>query len=165
MPISTETTVKVADEVWIVTALLHREHPSRADFTVEEIVNRAKSEGINGTYRAGVYVHAQMHCVANLPPKPNRYRMLLETAPGRRRLFRFSDPYDKKREDSKIIPSAEDIPEKYHPLLMWYMNWNDSHTGKTRHFDALLALVGSGRDLWADEHADEYVRRLREDWE
>ena len=28
--------------------------------------------------------------------------------------------------------------------------------------DPLLALRGSGRELWADEHADEYVRRLRE---
>jgi hypothetical protein len=31
--------------------------------------------------------------------------------------------------------------------------------------DPLLALRGSGRDLWADEHADEYVRRLREGWD
>jgi hypothetical protein len=30
--------------------------------------------------------------------------------------------------------------------------------------DPLLALYGSGKILWADEHADEYVRRLREDW-
>lgn len=29
-------------------------------------------------------------------------------------------------------------------------------------FDPLLALRGSGRHIWADEHADEYVRRLRE---
>ena len=28
--------------------------------------------------------------------------------------------------------------------------------------DPLLALRGSGKDLWSDEHADEYVRRLRE---
>jgi hypothetical protein len=28
--------------------------------------------------------------------------------------------------------------------------------------DPLLALRGSGKDLWADEHADEHVRRLRE---
>jgi hypothetical protein len=28
----------------------------------------------------------------------------------------------------------------------------------------LLALRGSGKHLWADEHADEYVRRLREGW-
>lgn len=31
--------------------------------------------------------------------------------------------------------------------------------------DALLKLVGSGKNLWANEHADEYVRRLREYWE
>jgi len=27
--------------------------------------------------------------------------------------------------------------------------------------DPLLAAKGSGRELWRDEHADEYVRRLR----
>jgi hypothetical protein len=31
--------------------------------------------------------------------------------------------------------------------------------------DPLLALYGSGKGLWADEHADEYVRRLREGWD
>ncbi len=31
--------------------------------------------------------------------------------------------------------------------------------------DPLLQLYGSGKDLWADEHADEYVRRLREGWD
>ena len=31
--------------------------------------------------------------------------------------------------------------------------------------DPLLALYGSGKKLWADEHADEYVKRLREGWE
>jgi 5'-phosphate synthase pdxT subunit len=29
--------------------------------------------------------------------------------------------------------------------------------------DPLLNLAGSGKQLWADEHADEYVRRLRSD--
>ena len=29
--------------------------------------------------------------------------------------------------------------------------------------DPLLTLVGSGKELWHDEHADEYVRRLREE--
>jgi hypothetical protein len=28
--------------------------------------------------------------------------------------------------------------------------------------DPLLALIGSGKDIWADEHADEYVQRLRD---
>jgi hypothetical protein len=31
--------------------------------------------------------------------------------------------------------------------------------------DPLLSLKGSGRELWRDEHADEYVRRLREGWD
>jgi hypothetical protein len=31
-------------------------------------------------------------------------------------------------------------------------------------FDSLLQLRGSGRELWADEHADEYIARLRSDW-
>ena len=31
--------------------------------------------------------------------------------------------------------------------------------------DPLLELLGSGRDLWAGEHADAYIERLRELWE
>ena len=31
--------------------------------------------------------------------------------------------------------------------------------------DPLLSSRGSGKELWADEHADEYVRRLREGWD
>jgi len=28
--------------------------------------------------------------------------------------------------------------------------------------DPLLSLLGSGKHLWADEHADDYVQRLRQ---
>lgn len=31
--------------------------------------------------------------------------------------------------------------------------------------DPLLALRGSGRNRWADQHADDYVKSLREGWE
>jgi hypothetical protein len=31
--------------------------------------------------------------------------------------------------------------------------------------DPLLSLVGSGKDLWATEPADDYVQRLREGWQ
>jgi hypothetical protein len=30
--------------------------------------------------------------------------------------------------------------------------------------DPLLSGVAIAKDLWADEHADEYVARLRKDW-
>ena len=87
-------TVKVADEVWIATALLHRNHMDREDFSVREIVEQARSERVVGVpLRAGVQVHAYLHCVANKPPNPGRYRMLVETSKGRRRLYRPGDPW------------------------------------------------------------------------
>ncbi|PYP86666.1 MAG: hypothetical protein DMG65_18430 [Candidatus Angelobacter sp. Gp1-AA117] len=161
---STISDIKVADEVWIVTAMLHKEHPERPDFTVDEIVARAKQEGQNIPYRAGIYVHIVQHCVANRPPNPGRYRMLFETGPGRRRLFRKGDTYHPEREGSKITPRREDIPF-YDGLLNWYNDWSTRTTRATAELDPLLALRGSGKKLWADEHADEYVRRLREGWE
>jgi len=34
-----------------------------------------------------------------------------------------------------------------------------------RETDPLLALRGSGKHIWADEHADTYIARLREGWD
>ena len=160
-----EAEVKVADEVWIATALLHREHPESPDFTVDEIVERARKEGLHKPLRRGVYVHAIQHCVANRPPNPGRYRMLVETRPGRRRLFRAGDSYNPQREGAKITPESEDLPREYVGLLSWYRDWSAMAAGKAMKEDPLLALRGSGKHLWADEHADDYVRRLRENWE
>jgi hypothetical protein len=157
--------IKVADEVWLATALLHRENPSRSDFTLNEIVERAAKEGIIDEVRPGVYVHAALHCVANRPPNPGRYRMLYETRPKYRRLFRLGDSYDPQREGSKIIPDADEIPLRYADLLNWYENWSRSQGKRAGESDPLLALYGSGKKLWADEHADEYVARLRAGWE
>ena len=162
---SSETKIKVADEVWIAAALLHREHPEREDFMIEEISQRAKEEAGKSNLRPGVYVHIVQHCVANRPPNPGRYRMLFETTPGRRRLFRAGDPYDRAREGSKTTPAPEDIPAEYEGLLHWYRDWNKDDVEERIKNDPLLALRGSGKHIWADEHADEYVRRIREGWE
>ncbi len=165
MRVALSTDVKVADEVWIATALLHRENPERPDFAVDEIVDRAKREGLSKQFRKSVYVHAIQHCVANRAPNSGRYRMLVETAPGRRRLFRQGDSYHPQREGSKTTPEREDLPEERRNLLDWYREW-DQDTAEARiKNDPLLALYGSGKDLWADEHADQYVRRIREGWE
>ena len=95
-------TLKVADEVWIATALLHRENPKREDFSVSEIVARARRENITGELRPGVQVHAYLHCVANLPPKPGRYRMLYATGKSARRLFRQGDDFHPDRRAGKV---------------------------------------------------------------
>jgi hypothetical protein len=160
-----KTKIKVADEVWIATALLHRESPDRHDFSIEEITERARREDVEPAMRPGVYVHIIQHCVANRPPNPGRYRMLFETAPGRRRLFRTGDSYDPARKGSKTVPAREDIPQRYASLLDWYRDWDKDNVEDRIKFDPLLALRGSGKHIWADEHADEYIRRLREGWE
>lgn len=163
--VSSKLDLKVADEVWIATALLHRERPKAADFSAEEIVQRARTERLSSVLRPGVYVHVIQHCVANRPPNPGRYRMLFETSEGRRRLFREGDPYHPKREGAKITPAPEDIPAEYRPLIDWYREWSKRTSKGETQRDPLLAARGSGKHLWSNEHADEYVRRLREGWE
>lgn len=156
--------LKVADEVWLVTALLHREQADRIDFAVNEIVERAERELIVGHVRPGVRVHALLHCVANLAPNPARHRMLFATGKLTRRLYREGDPYHPSRK-GKIVPAREDVPAEYRDLLEWYHSEYASRKHGVPQEDPLLALRGSGRSLWSDEHADDYVRRLREGWE
>lgn len=157
--------IKVADEVWLITAFLHREQPANADFTIDEIMEQVELKGLTGKLRPGVYAHVVQHCVANRAPNSGRYRMLFETAPGRRRLFRMGDAYDPAREGAKIVPERNDIPSGYANLLDWYRDWSQDTVEARIKNDPLLALYGDGKDLWADEHADEYVRRIREGWE
>ena len=157
--------VKVADEVWIATALLHREHSQVTDFYIEEIVERARRERLHEPFRPGVYVHVVQHCVANRRPNPGRYRMLFETSEGRRRLFRTGDAYHPDRENGKIIPDPGDLPQRYEGLLAWYNDWSRNSRPDSDESDPLLRLRGTGAHLWADETPDEYVERLREGWE
>jgi hypothetical protein len=157
--------LKVADEAWIIAALLHREQPGKVDFSVEEIMQRAQKERLTERLRPGVYVHIIQHCVANRRPNPGRYRMLFETAPGRRRLFRLGDPYHPERQGGKVTPDRDDLHGQFGELLDWYREWSSSGIRAARESDPLLALRGSGKRLWANESADQYVRRLREGWE
>ena len=165
MTTTAKAQLKVADEVWIAAALLHREHPEAADFSIEEIVERVRKEGLHETMRPGIYVHVVQHCVANRPPNPGRYRMLFETAAGRRRLFRKGDPSHPDREGAKVTPRAEELPRKHAELLGWYEKWCDEANRSRVEDDPLLKLKGLGAHLWVDETPDEYVERLREGWE
>lgn len=165
MKAASEPQTKVADEVWIAAALLHREHPDREDFSIAEIVERARKEASALGLRGSVHVHVVQHCVANRRPNPGRYRMLLETGKSRRRLFRPGDPFHPAREGAKTAPAREDIPARYRDLIDWYNREHVRTSASSTRPDRLLALRGSGRAVWADERADDYVRRLREGWE
>ena len=160
-----ERTLRVADEVWVAAALLHYGQPEHEDFTVAEIVERAKHEALAGELRPGVYVHAIQHCVANRPANPGRYRMLVETGRNRRRLYRPGDPYDPSREAARHLPQRNDIPLKYRYLLDWYETTYAKRDRRRAAEDPLLELRGSGQETWAAEPADQYVTRLREGWQ
>ncbi len=155
--------IKLADEVWVATALLHREQPGREAFTPQEIRDRAEQEAAGTPLRPGFYPHVSQHCVANRAPNPGRYRMLYATGQGRR-LFRPGDPYDRRREGGKTVPRREDLPARYHYLLDWYhAEYAPAGRGPETP-DPILGLRGLGKEIWAGEEPDAYVRRLREGW-
>jgi hypothetical protein len=94
--------------------------------------------------------------------------MLFETSDGNLRLFRPGDLTHparlQLRKPSKILPRPQEIPQRYHYLLDWYANWSRKHPlPQAPNFDddPLIRLIGSGKHVWAEEHADEYVENLR----
>src|SRR5271154_1238242 len=149
--------LKIADEVWLAAAQLHRERPEVEDFPVEEIVRRAGRFEDPAAIRPGVYVHVIQHCVANRAPNPGKSRILFETSGGRRRLYRKTDPFHPARAGSKVTPEPEDIPVEYQKFLFWYEDWAERARESQAARDPLLRLSGSGKHLWADEPADAYV--------
>jgi hypothetical protein len=159
-----ETMVTVADEVWIATALLHREHPDQPDFAIRQIVDRAQAERVHPTLRPGVYVHVVQHCVANRAANPGRYRMLYETGSGRRRLFKPGDDWHPDRKGGRTQPAAERLPDRYRQLLEWFQA-AFSRSVADGGEDPILALRGLGREIWRGVDPDSYVADLRRGWE
>ena len=154
--------IRVADEVWIAAALLHRRYPDREDFTVGEIVRRARDERVTGAAepRPGVQSHAYLHCVANRAPNPGRYRMLVETRKGRRRLFRPGDPCHPLRASGKDVPDPREVPPAYRGLIDWYRRDYAGAGGGA--VDPILALRGAGKAVAVGEDPDAWVERLRQ---
>jgi hypothetical protein len=157
--------VKVADEVFVATALLHREHPESEDFTIGEIVDRAERENLFGELRPGVRVHVSLHCVANRPPNPGRYGMLYATSDRKRRLRLQGDDIHPDR-TGKIFPDPGDLPPQYHELIKWARErYGKGGSKPVRWLEGVFQMFGTGKDLWKGEDPDEYVRKLREGWE
>ena len=154
--------LKVADAVWVGTALLHEKYPKHERFTTDEIVDFVVQQRLTkGAYKS-IWQHVNQHCVANRKPQPNRVCMLFALGHGDRRLFRPGDRRDEGRAGAPTHPEWNDLPQQYQYLRHWYEEWVRAAEGTAS--DPLLDLVGTGTAIWKNEHADEYVARLRENW-
>ncbi len=155
-------------EVWIATALLTREQPGREDFLVEEILSRVARENIYGEVRPGIEVHARLHCCANKAPNPSTLRMLYATGRNTRRLYRNEDQAHPAR-TGRTMPSKEEVPEKYHELIDWWLSQacaTEQPPQRRKTFlEVMEELREAGRGVWSGENPDEYVKRLREVWD
>jgi hypothetical protein len=158
----------LADRIWFAVAMLHREFPERQDFSKEEIRNKLHASGLDaGLKRTSIHAHLKEHMVANAAPSSTKYRMLFETWPGHLRLFRPGDtphPLRQTGKPTKQMPKREEVSAEFHPLLDWYEDWigKQPPPGAVNYDDdPLIRLIGSGKHIWADEHADEYVENLR----
>ena len=86
--------------------------------------------------------------------------MLFETSKGQRRLFKPGDPFDPRRNLGRFTPRKDEMPQNYRELIDWY--WNEYVGGGRQAADPILSLRGLGKVIWADEDADTYVERLRD---
>jgi bifunctional DNA-binding transcriptional regulator/antitoxin component of YhaV-PrlF toxin-antitoxin module len=134
--------MKIADSVWLATALLHMENAQATDFSGQEILEKATQENLVDGFRPGFQVHVSKHCVANKSPNPGRYRMLFETSRGRRRLFRNGDEFHPNRDGGRTKPNVSDIPPEYRGVMRWYEKFYDKGSLLPR-ID-LMARVSTG---------------------
>ena len=162
--------LRLTDRIWIAVALLHQEFPSREDFSKDEVRRKLDESSLTTPEeRKSLNPHLSQHMVVNNPPSTTtKYRMLFETNSGNLRLYRPGDYVHLGRQSHrspKYVPSRDQIPARYRSLMDWYEAWSKETHASDAPFnyddDPLIRLIGSGKHIWADEHADEYVENLR----
>ena len=163
-----EVRVRVVEEVWIATCLLHLDFPDRLDFSVDEISLRTEQERITEKKRssASIRTHVSLHCVANKPSNSCNVRYLYETSRGRRRLFNPADPFHDDRKDGQQLPRTEELPDRYKFLLglHWLKFVGLEATEKNKGLLELIRLPELGNTDWLQRTADEHVAMLRSNW-
>ena len=160
-----KATVKIADELFLIVALLHKEQPDKPSFTMKEVLDRASFEGLGGL-PGSLRAHASGHAAANRDPKGSGgYRMIFVEPDKRIRLLRSSD-YVHPGRHQKFFPDPNEVPATYHELLKWSKARYAGEPEKpARWLDGLHQLRGLGSEVWAGTDPDAYVRELREGWE
>ncbi len=159
----------IATELWIATALLHREHPERMAFSGPEILEKRESLQLSRRRRGTLYAFVSQHIVANREPRTVRYRYLYRETNGHShtvvaRLFREGDDFDPQRRGAPVAPETGDIPEEYRPLLDWYWTEYNRPRRIAPEDDPILALEGVGKELWQSLGGVKFIEELRRGW-
>lgn len=156
----THSQLTVAEAVWVGTAILHDQRPAQYAFSVDEIVESVLHHTLSDAPAETIKQHVRQHCVANLPPRPNRSRMLYMTNATHRRLFREGDRFDDQRAGSPTHPDWEKLPVR---VRDWYETvWNSPSALIAN--DPLLNAIGTGKGMFGAQGADTYVNSLRDGW-
>lgn len=156
--------LKIADEVWVATAHLHREQPARHGFSGAEILRKVGQLHLGRPTRSGVNAHIYLHCVANLKPNPARLRLLFRNEDGSLRLFLPGDPYHPERKSGRTTPDPGSLPPEYAEILDWYRA-EYARAGRSRNIeDPILGLRGVGKELWKDLGGEKFITGLRKNW-
>lgn len=156
--------MKIADEVWLATALLHREQPSRQGFEGSEILRRVGKLHAGAQTRPGVNAHIYLHCVANKKPNSARFRMLYRNPDGTLRLYRNGDDCHPERRKGKTRPEVDALPSRYREFLEWYSSQFSPAAPEPASQDPILALRGAGKELWRELGGESFIAGLRGDW-
>ncbi len=152
--------MKVADLAWVALAQLHRANPQISSFRSGTILRQASLLSTE-PLKPGVQAHISSHNIANIKPQPVQNRMFLRLQSGELRLFRAGDAAHPDRH-GKVKPSRADLPAEFYPLLDWYDNEYCAQSVSLED-DPVLAMIGIGKELWADENGDAFIRRLRDE--
>ena len=79
--------------VWIATATLHIENPTRIGFTPDEIRQKIRKQGLSTHVEGTINTHIHAHCVANAPLNQSTpHRLLYRINTSHYRLYRNDIP-------------------------------------------------------------------------
>jgi 5'-phosphate synthase pdxT subunit len=100
---------------------------------------------------------------------PEPIEMVFIRAPIIERLGPDVEVLAKSEGDPVLIRQGRILIATFHPELTtddmvheYFLRMASGEKAGSGASDPLLRLAGSGKDLWSTEHADEYVRRLRQ---
>ena len=108
----------VVSRVWVTTATLHKENPTRSSFTVDEIRQKVHKQGFSTHAKKTIDIHIMAHCVANAPLNQcTSHRKLCRVGKSLYRLYRNGDPCDEAKLNGKTHLPPETLPPEYKELV------------------------------------------------